>query len=164
MPSTRCARLQNGTAIDLDALERDRDQLWAEARDRFRRHEPWWLDTRELDALAAEQQVERYQRDAWDEPIRVYLHHEMEWMENGYCEQRQFRPPRVEPLDDVSVAEVLEQALRIERGRWSQADQNRLRCLVSMGFMQYRTNRDHGRERRYRRARLESGPGGPGRG
>jgi predicted P-loop ATPase/phage/plasmid primase-like uncharacterized protein len=149
--------------IDLDALEHDRDQLWAEARDRFQRHEPWWLETCYLDALAAEQQAERYQGDAWDDPIRIYLHHETEWMENGYGEQRPYRRPRAEPLDDVSVAEVLEQALRIERGRWTQADQNRVvRCLVSMGFRQYRTNRDQGRERRYRRARLASGPGGPG--
>jgi predicted P-loop ATPase/phage/plasmid primase-like uncharacterized protein len=149
--------------IDLDGLEHDRDQLWAEARDRFRRHEPWWLETRELDALAAEQQAERYQGDAWDDPIRVYLHHETEWMENGYGEQRPFRRARTTPLEDVSVAEVLEQALCIERGRWSQADQNRVvRCLVSMGFRQYRANRGDARERRYRRARLASGPGGPG--
>lgn len=149
--------------IDLDGLEHDRDQLWAEARDRFRRHEPWWLETRELDALAAEQQAERYQGDAWDDPIRTYLTHEMEWMENGYGEQRSFRRARGAPLDDVSVSEVLEQALCIERGRWSQADQNRVvRCLVSMGFRQYRANRGDARERRYRRARLASGPGGPG--
>jgi len=146
--------------IDLDALARDRDQLWAEARDRFRRHEPWWLETRDLDALAAEQQAERYQGDAWDDPIRVYLHHETDWMENGYGEQRPFRRARTMPLDDVSVAEVLEQALCIERGRWSQADQNRVvRCLVSMGFKQYRANRGDARERRYRRVRLASGPG-----
>lgn len=149
--------------IDLDALERDRDQLWAEACDRFRRDEPWWLETRALDALASEQQAERYQGDAWDDPIRVYLDHEIEWLENGYNEQRPYRRPRTTPLDDVSVGEVLEQALRIERGRWTQADQNRVvRCLVSMGFKQYRTNRDHGRERRYRRNHLDGGPGGPG--
>jgi predicted P-loop ATPase/phage/plasmid primase-like uncharacterized protein len=150
-------------SIDLDALERDRDQLWAEAGDRFRRGEPWWLETRELDGLAAEQQAERYQGDAWDTPIRSYLQDETDWLENGYGEQRPFRRPRAQPLDDVSVGEVLEQALRIERGRWTQADQNRVvRCLVSMGFKQYRSSRDHGRERRYRRERLESGPGGPG--
>ena len=51
--------------IDLDALQNDRNQLWAEARERFRRGDQWWLQTRELDQLAAEQQAERYQGDAW---------------------------------------------------------------------------------------------------
>ncbi|MCZ7641875.1 MAG: virulence-associated E family protein [Pseudorhodoplanes sp.] len=155
--------------IDLNALERDRDQLWAEARDRFRRHEPWWLETRELDALAAEQQAERYQGDAWDDLIRTYLTHETEWLQNGYAEQRPYRRPRAEPLDDVSVGEVLEHALSIERGRWTQADQNRVvRSLISMGFTKYRARHgghagDGYRERRYRRPRLdEVGPGGPG--
>ena len=39
--------------IDLDALKNDRSQLWAEARERFRRGDPWWLETRKLDQLAA---------------------------------------------------------------------------------------------------------------
>jgi len=37
--------------IDISALEQDRDQLWAEARNRFRRNEPWWLETQALDGL-----------------------------------------------------------------------------------------------------------------
>jgi predicted P-loop ATPase/phage/plasmid primase-like uncharacterized protein len=150
--------------IDLEALQRDRDQIWAEARDRFRRSEPWWLQTRELDALAAEQQADRYQGDAWDDPIRSYLDYETEWLENGYEERRPYRRRRTQPLDDVSVGEVLEHALRIERGRWTQVDQNRVvRCLVNMGFKQYRANQDGARERRYRRSRREgNGPGGPG--
>lgn len=144
-------------AIDISALEQDRDQLWAEARDRFRRQEPWWLETRELDALAADEQAERYQGDAWEEPIQVYLENEIHWMENGYGERNPYRHPRSTPLNDVSVAEVLEKALAIEKARWTQADQNRVvRCLVSMGFKQCRARQGgHGdgakRQRRYRR-------------
>lgn len=33
------------TAIDLDALGRDRDQIWAETRQRYLSGERWWLDT-----------------------------------------------------------------------------------------------------------------------
>lgn len=144
-------------AIDIPAVEQDRDQLWAEARDRFRRQEPWWLETRELDALAADEQAERYQGDAWEEPIQVYLENEIHWMENGYGERNPYRHPRPTPLNDVSVAEVLEKALAIEKARWTQADQNRVvRCLVSMGFRQCRARQGgHGdgakRQRRYRR-------------
>ncbi len=138
-------------AIDLDALDRDRDQLWAEARERYRVGEPWWLESRDLEALAIEQQADRYQGDAWDEPISSYL----ECMVSGHSEPPADRQSRREPLDDVSVAEVLEKALGIEKGRWTQADQNRVvRSLVSMGFKQYRARHDGQRERRYRRVRL----------
>ena len=146
--------------IDTAALERDRNQLWAEARDRFRADEPWWLDSRELEVLAAEQQADRYQGDAWDEPTRLYLDNTVDWLENGYGERQPYRRPRPEPLDDVSVAEIMEKALGMDKGRWSQADQNRVvRSLVSMGFEQYRARiGGHGksgqRERRYRRVHL----------
>ena len=58
------------TTIDVERLRADRDQLWAEARDRFRAGEPWWLESRELNAAATEEQDDRYQGDAWEEPIR----------------------------------------------------------------------------------------------
>ena len=57
----------------------------------------------------------------------------------------------------MSIAEILEKALGMERGRWTQADQNRVvRTLISMGFRQFRARvGGHGdtaqRERRYRR-------------
>ena len=151
------------STIDLEALQRDRDQLWAEARDRFLRGEPWWLESRELDALAAEEQAERYQGDAWDEPIEAYLENEIEWLENGYGERKPFRRPRPTPLHDVSVAEVMERALGIEKARWTQADQNRVvRSLISMGFKLCRARKGgHGprakRERRYRRQPASGG-------
>jgi predicted P-loop ATPase len=143
--------------IDLTALERDRDPLWAEARDRFRRKEPWWLETQELNGLAAEEQAERYQGDAWDEPIQAYLENEIEWMENGLGERNAYRRPRTATLHDVSVPEIMERALGIEKARWTQLDQNRVvRSLVSMGFKLCRPRKGgHGssgkRERRYRR-------------
>lgn len=130
-------------AIDIAAIERDRDQLWAEACVRFRAGDPWWLDDRRLEALAAEQQADRYQGDAWDDPIRRYLEH------------------TAGQQDGVSIAEILEKALGMERGRWTQADQNRVvRTLISMGFRQFRARvGGHGdsaqRERRYRRDILD---------
>ena len=130
-------------AIDIAAIERDRDQLWAEACERFRAGDPWWLDDQRLEALAAEQQADRYQGDAWDDPIRRYLAH------------------TAEQQDGVSIAEILEKALGMERGRWTQADQNRVvRTLISMGFRQFRARvGGHGdsaqRERRYRRDSLD---------
>ena len=143
--------------IDLPALERDKDQLWAETVVRFRDKEPWWLETQELDALAADEQAERYQGDAWDEPIQAYLENEIEWLENGLGERNAYRRPRSISLNDVSVGEIMERALGIEKARWTQIDQNRVvRSLVSMGFKRCRARKGgHGetakRERRYRR-------------
>ena len=140
--------------IDIDALARDRDQLWAEARDRFRDGEPWWLETPELNARASEEQADRYQGDAWNEPIRAWLENEIELTENGYGGRTLYRRPRPEPLTDVSVGEILEKALGVEKGRWTQADQNRVaRCLITMGFSRCKTRKpDGGREWRYRLA------------
>jgi hypothetical protein len=60
-------------AIDLDALGRDRDQIWAETRQRYLSGEPWWLDTPELHAQAAEAQSQRYTGDPWQQAIEDYI-------------------------------------------------------------------------------------------
>jgi putative DNA primase/helicase len=55
--------------IDIDALRTDRDQLWAEARDRYLANEPWWLND---PSLVEAQEIEaegRYEPDPWEEEI-----------------------------------------------------------------------------------------------
>ncbi|MFN3983771.1 MAG: VapE domain-containing protein, partial [Caldilinea sp.] len=56
--------LRCGT-IDIAALARDRDQLWAEAVHRFREGAIWWIDDPAILAEAAAAQEARYQADAW---------------------------------------------------------------------------------------------------
>lgn len=63
--------LRIGT-IDLRAVERDRDQLWAETVARFDRGEAWWFSG-ELAAEAAREVEERFVVDPWEERIREYL-------------------------------------------------------------------------------------------
>ena len=58
--------------VDLDALVRDRDRLWAEALVRYRAGYPWHLETPELEALAATEQAARSAYDAWEKPVREY--------------------------------------------------------------------------------------------
>jgi predicted P-loop ATPase len=138
--------------IGLDNLANDRNQLWAEARARFLRGDPWWLETRELDQLAAEQQAERYQGDAWEDLIAEWLENSIQWSDNGFRERVRHTVPRGQPLHDVSVREALEQAIGLERGRWTQADQNRVvRCLTTMGFKLQWSRRGGHRGKRYRR-------------
>src|SRR3954452_21159838 len=54
--------------IDLAALRRDRDQLWAEAAVAFKAGETWWLDAK-AEAVAAEAQAERRILDVWEEAL-----------------------------------------------------------------------------------------------
>jgi putative DNA primase/helicase len=55
--------------IDVDALARDRDQPWAEAKTKFDAGAVWWLETIDLAQMAADQQVNRYEGDPWEEVI-----------------------------------------------------------------------------------------------
>jgi predicted P-loop ATPase len=141
--------------IDIEGLKRDRDQLWAEAYGRFKRGDPWWLNDRCLVDHAAEEQADRYQGDAWEEPIR-------NWLAKPIDLGRSLPGLNPQPVLDVSVGEVLENALKIESCRWTQGDQNRVvRCLTRLGFTKYRgRNTDGSRAHRYRRDYAETlGPG-----
>jgi putative DNA primase/helicase len=59
-------------AIDLAAVTRDRDQLWAEADARVVAGEPWWPSS-ELDELGRGEQDARYEGDPWDERLEAWL-------------------------------------------------------------------------------------------
>jgi predicted P-loop ATPase len=91
-------------AVDLEALKRDRDQLWAEALARYQGGSPWWLTNEVHIGAAAAAQAERVVGDAWWPIIERYL----------------------QGRDETTVGEILEQALNVERSRWTQADQNRV--------------------------------------
>ena len=124
-----------GGNIDLKAIELDRDQLWAEAVALFNADTPWWIAEAEMIGLVRDEQAARYVDDPWQEPIAKF----------------------VRSQTDVSIGEVLSNLL-IERGRWTQGDQNRVaRCLKVLGWERVRGPRPL-REWRYRRAApVESG-------
>jgi putative DNA primase/helicase len=117
--------------IDLKALGRDRDQLWAEALVRFRDGAVWWLETPELEALATAEQDARFEVDAWAESVSRWL----------------------VGRNDVSVGEVLVGALGIPQESWSQTAQNRVAAILTFtGFKRYRPGRaGQPRTPRYRR-------------
>lgn len=122
--------------IDLAAIERDRDQLWAEAVARYRAGEAWWLDTSELVGRAQAEQAARYQSDAWEDPV-------IDWADGRIAAG----------CDSVSVAEALEVALQKPRGQWSTGDAMRVgRVLTAAKWERYK---DRNSGWRYRPPRLE---------
>ncbi|MBB5691713.1 P-loop ATPase [Roseomonas alkaliterrae] len=145
--------------IDLEGLRRDRDQLWAEAVARYRAGAPWWIEDRALVAEASAAQEARYQGDAWDarierwlvserKPVNVGVGHFEDWQERFV--------PRAKPLTDVSIGEVLEQALGIEAAKWTKGDQMRVGAyLKAKKWERYKTTGSAkdgvAREWRYRR-------------
>jgi len=87
--------LLSAPVMDED-IERDRDQLWAEAVHWYRTGCRWWL-SRDMEAIAAEVQDEFVEADVRDEPI-------WDWID------RQFPNPEKDPIR-FTVRQVLEQAL-----------------------------------------------------
>ncbi|MFN4016719.1 MAG: VapE domain-containing protein [Reyranella sp.] len=142
-------------AIDLDGLRRDRDQLWAEAVVRFREGAIWWLADPVLIAMADAAQSERMQSDAWDGLIEHWIGFQRRRVNRGYTGYDDWQEEEVRrsaPLTDVSVGEILEQAIGIEPGRWTRADQMRVTAwLKANGWSRYQARADVGREWRYRR-------------
>ncbi|MEP3276725.1 MAG: virulence-associated E family protein [Stappiaceae bacterium] len=54
--------------IDIEAIQRDRDQIWAEAVTFYKNGEKWWIQEDEK-AIVQEQQVYRTEPDAWGEML-----------------------------------------------------------------------------------------------
>ncbi|RKZ83550.1 MAG: hypothetical protein DRR19_18935 [Candidatus Parabeggiatoa sp. nov. 1] len=70
----RFAPVQVGM-IDTDSIERDRDQLWAEADHYYAKHletgEPWWFDEKDPDVMAEWDSASS--PDAWEDVIQDWL-------------------------------------------------------------------------------------------
>jgi predicted P-loop ATPase len=115
---------------DIDALTRDRDQLWAEAVHLYRSGRRWWLEDQSVIQAAAREQEARYSGDPWDDLIRNFVQHRAA----------------------VTIAEILENLLCVERAKWTQPDQNRVaRSLRSLGFERRQVRENGERFHEYRR-------------
>jgi len=116
--------------IDVAGLERDRDQLWVEAKAKYSAGATWWLETPELVEAAEGEQTDRYEEDPWIEVIGMWA----------------------ELRETVAVSEVLENCLAKPRAQWTQVDKNRVaRCLRRLGWQRYRVREGTRLEWRYRR-------------
>jgi predicted P-loop ATPase len=109
--------------IRLKALQRDRDQLFAEAVARYREGEVWWLEPEE-ERLAARAQELRLVRDEWMEVIDQYVGDESQ----------------------VALGDVLINALGLGTGKWAGQVQSRaVQLLILLGFEKRRVRDETGR-------------------
>ena len=134
--------------IDLDALARDRDQLWAEAVHLYQSGVHWWLDTQHLNVLAAVEQAARYDGDAWEEIVAPWL------KQPTVRSDRDGHPfdPFTSTTASVTVSEILTDCIGKRQDQWTQQDKNRIaRILQALNWERYKARIDGGRfEWRYR--------------
>jgi predicted P-loop ATPase len=114
-------------AIDIPGLERERDQLWAEARVRYEAHAPWYLDDPELVALASEEQESRYEGDPWDPIV-------WDWVEG---QRSAFAVGRPVEAFTISNEAILAGALKKTEAAWQQADKYRIGRIMRRHGMEY---------------------------
>jgi putative DNA primase/helicase len=115
--------------IRADELERDRDQLWAEAYKQFRADTPWWLDTAELTEAATGEQEQRYDAGVWDEIILAWIDDPQQRNEKDGASLP------IEPFESTcertTITDVLIHAVGKSLDRCTQADKNQVaRCLI----------------------------------
>jgi predicted P-loop ATPase len=104
--------------IDVAALTRDRDQLFAEAVALYRQSEHWWPSREFEREHIVPQQDDRFEVDIWEEQIAEFL---------------LFK-------DEVTVAEIARNALFIETPRLGTADQRRITAILE--HLRWRRKRD----------------------
>jgi predicted P-loop ATPase len=94
--------------IDVDALKRDRDQLFAEAARLYRGGTQWW-PTKDFErTVIAPEQDDRFETDAWEENVEKYL--------TGKTR--------------VTVSQVAREAIGLSTERIGTADQRRVAAVM----------------------------------
>ena len=112
--------------IDIESLEADRDQLFAEAVNLFQAGAPWWPERAFEAEHITPQQAARYEGDPWEQPISEYL--------TG--------------VSKTTVVAVATNALGMKTDRIGTADQRRIiAVLLLLGWKAKRDKRERWWER-----------------
>jgi predicted P-loop ATPase len=106
----RCGRIQ------LDWLEEDRPQVFAEARHCYREGAAWW-PAPELEALVIKpEQDARFEHDPWEDGVLVYCN---------------LKEPEKDGVTRVQISEIAHGALKVDAlFRVSKREQNRIRAIL----------------------------------
>ena len=95
--------------VDIPAITRDRDQLWAEAVARYSADERWWITNAETLRQAELVQADRSMQDPWGEAIDA-------WLDD----------PANSCIGFVTVTQILTYAIKQEISRQTRADEMRV--------------------------------------
>jgi predicted P-loop ATPase len=115
--------VQCGT-IDVDGLAEDRDQLFAEAVEMYRRGAVWWPDKKFEREQIEPQQAARYEGDPWEEPIREFLL----------------------TITKTTITQVARSALEMKTDRIGTADQRRIAAVMTtLGWQRGKRGNDGSR-------------------
>ncbi len=129
----RCNALK---PIDVEGIIAARDQLWAEAYHRYLQKEETWLNP-EMEAVAAIEQHDRQDIDAWTPLIEA-------WLESPTC--RSIKPEDAATFQSregrVFLHEILWNCLTIPEKDWNRAHKDRVtRILRLAGYVAKRVPR-----------------------
>jgi putative DNA primase/helicase len=140
--------LKVGT-VDLEAIRRDRDQLWAEAVARFRAGETWYADNNEFRDLAQREQEARTHEDPWLAPLE-------NWLRNSVCPTSPTSATGSDIMrENFTTSDALDGAIQKPRGSITKADETRIGNLLrSFGYEPVRPCGGGSRTRRYRLAKV----------
>lgn len=121
--------------IDIEKLAEHRDQLWAEAYERYEDDEHWWLDSEELNTAAKEEQKLRYQTGVWDEKIKSWLENPTQRYEYIEGKKIYVTPWDGSTNEEVTSDDILLHAIGKPIDRWAQSDKITIsKCLTSNGW------------------------------
>lgn len=121
----KCSRME------AELLERDRDQLWAEAFAAYNQGEKWWPSEIHK-SLFDDQQEQRFDADVWEEIIDRWL-----------CSITR---------DRVLISEVMGEALGMEPSQMKPPEQKRVgQIMAHLGWVRIRARVPGGRETAYTR-------------
>lgn len=118
-------------AVDVDALGRDRNQLWAEARVAFEDGAQWWPDPVSADQIAEEAE-QRFQVDVWESVVS-------EWLDRNGSRR-----------NTMTTAGLLKDALGIDVANQSRQAEMRVGAIMRrLGYRQVREQAGGVRRRRW---------------
>lgn len=78
-------------SVDLDALRKVRDQLWAEAYQLYLAEAPIYMEDAKLEGLAEVEQEKRLARDPWQHPIEAWVHSSLNISKNIFTGEELYR-------------------------------------------------------------------------